>query len=78
MAKLSRKSDTTVAILYTLKRWEAFVRYAGDGQLEIDNNSAERAARRRIGTQEFPLRRRGQWRGTGRGDVHAHRNGQAQ
>jgi transposase len=44
-AKLSRKSDTTVAILYTLKRWEAFTRYADDGRLEIDNNSAERALR---------------------------------
>lgn len=44
-AKLSRKSDTTAAILYTLKRWEAFTRYAGDGRLEIDNNSAERALR---------------------------------
>lgn len=44
-AKLSRKSDTTAAILYTLKRWDAFTRYAGDGRLEIDNNSAERALR---------------------------------
>lgn len=44
-AKLSRKSDTTAAILYTLKRWEAFTRYANDGRLEIDNNSAERALR---------------------------------
>lgn len=43
--KLSRKSDTTAAILYTLKRWEAFTRYANDGRLEIDNNSAERALR---------------------------------
>lgn len=43
--KLSRKSDTTAAILYTLKRWEAFTRYADDGRLEIDNNSAERALR---------------------------------
>ncbi|MDT4802786.1 IS66 family transposase ISBcen14 [compost metagenome] len=44
-AKLSRKSDTTAAILYTLKRWQAFTRYAEDGRLEIDNNSAERALR---------------------------------
>ncbi|WP_420993645.1 IS66 family transposase [Cupriavidus sp. 30B13] len=43
--KLSRKSDTTAAILYTLKRWDAFTRYADDGRLEIDNNSAERALR---------------------------------
>jgi transposase len=45
VTKLSRKSDTTAAILYTLKRWEAFTRYADDGRLEIDNNSAERALR---------------------------------
>lgn len=44
-AKLSRKSDTTAAILYALKRWQAFTRYAEDGRLEIDNNSAERALR---------------------------------
>ena len=43
--KLSRKSDTTAAILYLLKRWEAFTRYADDGHLEIDNNAAERALR---------------------------------
>ncbi|WP_420995174.1 IS66 family transposase [Cupriavidus sp. 30B13] len=43
--KLSRKSDTTAAILYTLKRWDAFTCYADDGRLEIDNNSAERALR---------------------------------
>ena len=43
--KLSRKSDTTAAILYLLKRWPAFTRYAFDGRLEIDNNAAERALR---------------------------------
>jgi transposase len=43
--KLSRKSDTTAAILYLRKRWEAFTRYADDGHLEIDNNAAERALR---------------------------------
>lgn len=43
--KLSRKSDTTAAILYLLKRWQAFTRYADDGHLEIDNNAAERALR---------------------------------
>lgn len=43
--KLSRKSDTTAAILYLLKRWQAFTRYTDDGRLEIDNNAAERALR---------------------------------
>lgn len=45
VGKLSRKSDTTAAILYLLKRWRAFTRYADDGCLEIDNNAAERALR---------------------------------
>jgi transposase len=44
-AKLSRKSDTAAAIRYALSRWRALIRYADDGQLEIDNNTAERALR---------------------------------
>lgn len=43
--KLSRKSGTTAAILYLLKRWPAFTRYSDDGRLEIDINAAERALR---------------------------------
>ncbi len=42
--KLSRKSDTAMAVRYALGRWEALVRY-DDGALEIDNNAAERALR---------------------------------
>jgi hypothetical protein len=45
LTKLSKKSDTTVAVKYALGRWEALTRYAGDGSLEIDNNAAERALR---------------------------------
>ncbi|HYD78937.1 MAG TPA: IS66 family transposase [Paucimonas sp.] len=45
METLSRKSDTTAAILYALNRWEAFTRYADDGRIEIDNSAAERALR---------------------------------
>jgi len=45
LPKLSRKSDTTVAIHYALSRWDALLRYAEDGRLEIDNNAAERALR---------------------------------
>jgi transposase len=45
LPKLSRKSDTTAAIHYALSLWDALVRYADDGNLEIDNNSAERALR---------------------------------
>ena len=45
LAKLSRKSDTAAAIRYALSRWPALTRYVDDGQLEIDNNAAERALR---------------------------------
>ena len=45
LTKLSRKSDTTTAVNYALGRWPALVRYSDDGQLEIDNNAAERALR---------------------------------
>jgi transposase len=45
LPKLSRKSDTTAAIHYALSLWDALVRYADDGHIEIDNNAAERALR---------------------------------
>ena len=45
LAKLSRKSDTGAAIRYALSRWRALTRYVDDGQLEIDNNAAERTLR---------------------------------
>jgi transposase len=45
MGKLSRKSETAQAVRYALGRWEALLRYANDGRLEIDNNAAERALR---------------------------------
>jgi len=45
LAKLSRKSDTAAAIRYALSRWSALTRYVDNGQLEIDNNAAERALR---------------------------------
>jgi hypothetical protein len=43
--KLSRKSDTALAVRYALGRWEALLRYVDDGRIEIDNNAAERALR---------------------------------
>ena len=43
--RLSGKSPTAVAIRYALGRWEALIRYASDGRVEIDNNAAERAIR---------------------------------
>lgn len=45
LGKLSKKSDTTLAVRYTLGRWDALLRYCDDGRLEIDNNAAERALR---------------------------------
>jgi hypothetical protein len=45
LEKLSRKSDTALAVRYALGRWEALLRYVDDGRLEIDNNAAERALR---------------------------------
>jgi hypothetical protein len=35
LGKLSRKSDTTLAVRYALSRWEALLRYCGDGRIEI-------------------------------------------
>jgi transposase len=43
LSTLSKKSDTSKAILYALSRWPALTRYVEDGHLEIDNNAAERA-----------------------------------
>jgi transposase len=45
LGKLSKKSETAQAVRYALGRWEALLRYANDGRLEIDNNAAERALR---------------------------------
>jgi hypothetical protein len=45
LVKLSKKSDTAVAVRYALGRWESLMRYCDDGHLEIDNNAAERALR---------------------------------
>ncbi|MFA7236305.1 MAG: IS66 family transposase [Phycisphaeraceae bacterium] len=39
------KSPMGQAIGYALNNWDALVRYAGDGDLAIDNNAAERAIR---------------------------------
>jgi transposase len=45
LGKLSRKSDTALAVRYALSRWEALLRYCDDGRIEIDNNAAERSLR---------------------------------
>jgi transposase len=43
--KVLPKSAIGNAIDYTLKNWDALVRYCEDGDLEIDNNGAERSLR---------------------------------
>ena len=43
--RLSSKNALARAMQYALGRWEALMRYAGDGRLAIDNNVAERALR---------------------------------
>ena len=43
--RLSSKNALAKAIQYALTRWEALMRYAGDGRLATDNNPAERALR---------------------------------
>lgn len=45
LGKLSRKSDTSAAIMYVLNLWPALARYCDDGMIEIDNSAAERALR---------------------------------
>jgi transposase len=45
LPKLSRKSETTAAIMYSLNLWPALIRYCENGQIEIDNSAAERALR---------------------------------
>jgi transposase len=48
IAKLSQvdpKSDLADAFNYSLNRWNSLCRYAQDGRLSIDNNSAERSVR---------------------------------
>src|SRR5690606_4447797 len=42
---LSRKAPTADAIRYALNQWQALTRYLEDGEVEIDNNAAERSLR---------------------------------
>src|SRR5271155_284120 len=44
LGKLSRKSDTAMAVRYALGRWEALLRFCDDGRIEIDNNAANTAS----------------------------------
>jgi transposase len=54
LGKLSRKSDTAMAVRYALGRWEALLRFCDDGRIEIDNNAAGTSvAGRSSGQKEF-------------------------
>jgi transposase len=44
-AEVLPKSPAGRAVRYSLKNWTALTRYAGDGDLEIDNGATERALR---------------------------------
>jgi transposase len=44
-SKVLPKSPISVAIDYTLSNWKAPLRYTEDGDLQIDNNGAERSLR---------------------------------
>ena len=45
LLQVSSRSSLAGALQYSLVRWEALTRYAGDGRIEIDNNPAERSIR---------------------------------
>ena len=45
LTTVSKKSELAIAMRYALSRWAALTRYRDDGQLEIDNNAAERSLR---------------------------------
>lgn len=70
LSSLSRKSDTAVAIRYGLSRWTALLRYCDNGQIEMDNNAAERALRAvALGRKELLIRRLRYRRRAGRRDL---------
>ena len=76
-ARLSKNSDTTKAINYSLNRWDAFTRLLDDGRLCM--NAAERELRARCpGAKELDLRRLRRRRPARCCDLHADRHRQTQ
>jgi hypothetical protein len=54
LATVSKKSITATAIGYALNQWHALTLFLTDGQIEIDNNAAERSLRSvAIGRRNF-------------------------
>ena len=75
-ARLSKNSDTTKAINYSLNRWDAFTRFLDNGRLCMSNNAAERELRAvALGRNLRRLRRRRPARCC---DLHADRHRKAQ
>ncbi len=44
-AKLSRHADAAKAMDYLLNRWESFIRFLGEGRIDLSNSAAARALR---------------------------------
>ena len=79
LGKLSRKSDTAMAVRYALGRWEALMRYCDDGRIEIDNNAAERALRAvALGRKNYLFAGSDRWWRTRRGDLQSDRHRQTE
>jgi len=77
LTKLSRKSEVTLAIHYALGRWTQLLKYCDDGQVEIDNNAAERALRAGA-LEELSLCRIRYWRTARGGNLQSDRLGKTQ
>ncbi|PKO40364.1 MAG: hypothetical protein CVU33_02475 [Betaproteobacteria bacterium HGW-Betaproteobacteria-6] len=54
-----KKSGLADAVGYTLNHWQAQIRYASDGLIEIDSNASERALQ--ITPEDFRLKKRLSW-----------------
>ncbi|XWN29256.1 MAG: IS66 family transposase [Devosia sp.] len=53
LGRLPGMGGAASAIRYALARWQALYRYLGDGRIEIDNNTAERAVRGIAGVESY-------------------------
>jgi transposase len=59
---ISQKTKLAEAIRYALSRWEGLICFAGDGRIEIDNNTVERSMFTGADAEERPVRRLGRRR----------------
>ena len=79
LGKLSKKSDTAMAVRYALGRWDALMRYCDDGRLgDRQQHSGTSIARCGSRQKELLVRRIGsRWRKR-RSDLQPHRNGETE